>query len=63
MAVRLGPADALRATNEGGLGAFCDRAAIETGALAGQRLELAWLDNQVDTFFIHVQGSARLRLD
>ena len=40
-----------------------DRAAIEAGALAGRGLELAWLNNKTDAYFIHVQGSARLLLD
>jgi membrane-bound lytic murein transglycosylase A len=39
-----------------------DRAAIEAGALAGMGLELAWVDDPVDAFFLHVQGSGRLRL-
>ena len=39
-----------------------DRAAIEAGALAGLGLELAWVDDPVDAFFLHVQGSGRLRL-
>ncbi|MGH6922279.1 MAG: murein transglycosylase A [Propylenella sp.] len=47
---------------EGGLTLYFDRAAIEDGALAGRGLELAWLEHPVDAFFIHVQGSARLRL-
>ncbi len=42
--------------------AYHDRAAIEAGALAGRGLELAWLADPVEAFFIHVQGSARLRL-
>lgn len=41
---------------------FFDRSAIEGGALAGRDLELAWLDDPVDAFFVHVQGSARLKL-
>ncbi|WP_206455875.1 murein transglycosylase A [Aurantimonas marina] len=41
---------------------YPDRAAIEAGALAGQGLEIAWLDDPVEAFFIHIQGSARLRL-
>ncbi len=45
-----------------GIVPYFDRAAIEQGALAGQGLELAWLEDPVDAFFIHVQGSARLRL-
>ena len=40
-----------------------DRAAIEAGALAGRGLELVWLNNKTDAYFIHVQGSARLLLD
>lgn len=43
-----------------GLVPFPDRAAIETGALDGLGLEIAWLSDRVDLFFIHVQGAARL---
>lgn len=43
-----------------GLEEYFDRAAIEAGALAGRSLELAWLENPIDAFFIHIQGSARL---
>lgn len=32
------------------------------GALAGQGLELAWLADRMDAFFLQVQGSGRLRL-
>jgi len=39
-----------------------DRAAIETGALKGRGLEIAYVEDPVDAFFVHVQGSARLRL-
>ncbi len=46
----------------GRLSAFDDRAAIEAGALSGQGLELVWLADPVDAFFVHVQGSARVRL-
>lgn len=45
-----------------GMQPFFDRAAIEGGALVGRGLELAWLRDAVDAFFIHVQGSARLIL-
>lgn len=44
-----------------GLAEYFDRRAIENGALAGRGLEIAWLEDQVDVFFIHVQGAARLR--
>jgi len=39
------------------------RAEIEGGLLAGRNLELVWLDNLVDAFFVHVQGSARVQLE
>mgnify|MGYP000692928387 CR=1 FL=1 len=38
-----------------------DRGAIMDGALDHEQLELVWLANPVDAFFVHVQGSARLR--
>ena len=41
---------------------YHDRAAIEDGALAGRGLEICWLKDPVDAFFIHIQGSARIRL-
>lgn len=41
---------------------FFDRMAIETGALQGRGLEIAWLADPVDVFFIHVQGAARLKM-
>ena len=34
----------------------------ETGALRGRGLEIAWFRDPVDVFFLHVQGSGRLRL-
>jgi len=39
-----------------------DRGAIMDGALDAETLELVWLADPVDAYFIHVQGSARLRL-
>lgn len=45
---------------EDGIVEYCDRRAIEQGALAGKGLEIAWLADAVDAFFIHVQGAARL---
>ncbi len=41
---------------------FADRRAIAHGFLDGRGLELAWLADPVDAFFVHVQGSARLRM-
>ena len=50
------------AATDAGIVEYFDRAAIEQGALAGRGLEIAWLDDKVDVFFIHVQGAARLRM-
>ncbi|RMF79896.1 MAG: transglycosylase, partial [Nitrospirae bacterium] len=41
---------------------YYDRAAIEAGALAGRGLELCWLRDPVDAFFLQIEGSGRLRL-
>jgi membrane-bound lytic murein transglycosylase A len=41
---------------------FADRAAVEEGALDGRELELVWVDDAVDAFFLHVQGSGRVDL-
>jgi membrane-bound lytic murein transglycosylase A len=41
---------------------YHSRQAIETGALAGRGLELAWLDDPVDVYFLQVQGSGRIRM-
>lgn len=38
------------------------RAEIEDGALAGQGLELCWVDDPVDAFFLEIQGSGLIRL-
>ncbi len=42
--------------------AYYDRAQIENGALAGKGLEIAWVRDSVEFFFLQVQGSGRLRL-
>lgn len=39
---------------------YHDRTAIEEGALAGRGLELAWVADPVEFFFLQVQGSGRL---
>jgi membrane-bound lytic murein transglycosylase A len=39
------------------------RAEIEAGVLAGQGLELLWVDDPVDAFFLQIQGSGRVRLE
>lgn len=42
---------------------YHDRAAILDGALAGRGLEICWLKDPIDAFFIHIQGSARVQLE
>jgi membrane-bound lytic murein transglycosylase A len=42
---------------------YHDRAAIDGGALAGKGLEICWLKDPIDAFFIHIQGSSRVRLE
>jgi membrane-bound lytic murein transglycosylase A len=39
------------------------RAEIEDGALAGRGLELLWVDDPIDIFFLQIQGSGRVRLE
>jgi membrane-bound lytic murein transglycosylase A len=46
-----------------GVEPYATREAIEEGALAGQSLELVWLDDPVDAFFLHVQGSGLIAFD
>jgi membrane-bound lytic murein transglycosylase A len=41
---------------------YFDRAAIDAGALAGRRLEILWLADKIDAFFLEIQGSGRVRL-
>ena len=47
---------------DGSLIPYPDRGEIEEGALAGRKLELVWVDDPVDAFFLHIQGSGRIRL-
>jgi len=41
---------------------YDDRRAIREGALSGRDLELIWLADPVDAFFLHIQGSGRVAL-
>lgn len=41
---------------------YLTRREIEEGALAGQELEIVWLRDWADAFFIQIQGSGRVRL-
>lgn len=45
-----------------GLEPYPTRAEIERGALAGRGLELVYLADPVEAFFLHVQGSGAIRL-
>jgi membrane-bound lytic murein transglycosylase A len=45
-----------------GLVPYADRAAIEAGYLKGRGLELVYLADPLDAYFIHVQGAARIAL-
>ena len=47
---------------DGAPSAYLTRHEIEEGALAGQGLELVWLKDWADAFFIQIQGSGRVRL-
>ncbi len=47
---------------QGRLVPFHKRAKIERGALRGRKLELVWVDDAADAFFLHIQGSGRIRL-
>ena len=38
------------------------REAIDNGALAGRGLEIAWVKDPVDLYYLHIQGSGRVRL-
>lgn len=47
---------------DGGWAEHPDRSAVMAGALDGRGLEIAFVASWVEAFFIHVQGSARIRL-
>ncbi|HEX4964209.1 MAG TPA: murein transglycosylase A [Thermoanaerobaculia bacterium] len=48
---------------KGNLLPYPDRHAIDSGVLAGRKLEIAWVDDPVGAFFLEVQGSGRVRLE
>jgi membrane-bound lytic murein transglycosylase A len=41
---------------------YYDRAEIEDGALSGRKLEICWLKDPTDAFFMQIQGSGRVHL-
>ncbi len=47
---------------DGRLVPYYTRAEIDAGALAGRGLELLWLDDPIERFFLHIQGSGRVAL-
>jgi membrane-bound lytic murein transglycosylase A len=47
---------------DGAIVPYFDRSEIESGALAGRGLEIAWAADEIDFFFLQIQGSGRLRL-
>lgn len=51
------------AVNNGRLVPYADRRTINRGLLAGRSLEILWLDDPVDAFFLEIQGSGRVLLD
>ena len=51
-----------RVSDSGELVPYYSRAEIDAGVLEGRGLELLWLDDPVDAFLLHVQGSGRVRL-
>jgi membrane-bound lytic murein transglycosylase A len=42
---------------------YPDRLAIDQGALAKRGLELLWVEDPIDAFFLHIQGSGRVELE
>jgi membrane-bound lytic murein transglycosylase A len=51
-----------RRVPDGNLETYATRTEIENGCLSGQGLELVFLADPVDAFFLHVQGSGRIRM-
>jgi membrane-bound lytic murein transglycosylase A len=52
-----------RRNQNGEIVPYYDRAAIEAGALDGQKLEICWLRDAFDVVNIQIQGSARVILE
>jgi membrane-bound lytic murein transglycosylase A len=47
---------------DGSLVPYPGRKEIDAGALSGRKLEIVWVDDPIDAFFLHVQGSGRVQL-
>lgn len=50
------------AASNNGRATLPSRAQIEDGALAGRGLELLWIDDPIDAFFLHIQGSGQVQM-
>ncbi|HET9811859.1 MAG TPA: MltA domain-containing protein [Sphingomicrobium sp.] len=50
-----------RVDHQGQCVLYYSRAEIEDGALANRGLEIAWAADPIELFFLHIQGSGRLR--
>ncbi|MEX2642439.1 MAG: MltA domain-containing protein [Acetobacterales bacterium] len=48
---------------DGRLQPYATRAEIDAGALRGRGLELAWVEDPVAVFFLHIQGSGQIALE
>jgi membrane-bound lytic murein transglycosylase A len=48
---------------DGTMAAYYERGDIENGVFDGQHLEICWLRDPIDLFFIQIQGSGRVRLE
>jgi membrane-bound lytic murein transglycosylase A len=60
-----GPASGKKARGrmqDGQFGPYYDRAAINAGVLANRGLEIAWVRDPVELFFLEIQGSGRIHL-
>jgi membrane-bound lytic murein transglycosylase A len=53
----------VRRDGDGQLVPYYDRAAIEAGALDGQKLEICWLKDPLDLLAIQIEGSGRVILE
>ena len=48
---------------DGRLRPYPSRAEIEAGALTGKDLEILWVDDPIDAFFLQIQGSGRVSMN
>ncbi|MHA1539557.1 MAG: murein transglycosylase A [Alphaproteobacteria bacterium] len=52
-----------RSASGGQLVPYYTRTEIQRGALEGQGLEILWVDDEMDAFILHVQGSGKVIMD